>query len=100
MPFNSNGQQDVPEILPILQIVIDKLKSIFQVADNINSSTPQFIHPHIITLPLTSSALESTKKFLEPEELTVSTDGFAHFATIMQKAQRSELLCFQLEHYT
>ena len=97
MPFNSNGQQDVPEIL---QIAIDKLKSTFQVADNINSSTPQFIHPHIITLPLTSSVLESTKKFLEPEELTVSTDGFAHFATIMQKGQRWELLCFQLEHYT
>ena len=37
-PFNFNNQQDVPEIL---QTVIDGLKGISQVADNIISSTLQ-----------------------------------------------------------
>ena len=37
-PFNFNNQQDVPEIL---QTVIDELKGISQVADNIISSTLQ-----------------------------------------------------------
>ena len=37
-PFNFNSQQDVPEIL---QTVIDELKGISQVADNIISSTLQ-----------------------------------------------------------
>ena len=37
-PFNFNSQQDVPEIL---QIVIDELKGISQLADNIISSTLQ-----------------------------------------------------------
>ena len=37
-PFNFNNQQDVPEIF---QTVIDELKGISQVADNIISSTLQ-----------------------------------------------------------
>ena len=51
LPFNSNSQQDVPEIL---QIVIDELKGISQVADNIISSIST-ISPnisHLQCLPL------------------------------------------------
>ena len=77
-PFNFNSQQDVPEIL---QIVIDELKGISQVADYIISSTLQTSVTcnvclccniqeeklDIITLPLTSSVPESIKKFREPD---------------------------------
>ena len=45
LSFNFNNQQDVPEIL---QIVIDELKGILQVADNIISSTLQ---SHLKRLP-------------------------------------------------
>lgn len=51
LSFNSNSQQDVPEIL---QIVIDELKGISQVADNIISSIST-ISPnisHLQCLPL------------------------------------------------
>ena len=72
--FKFNSQQGVPEIL---QIVIDELKGIYQVADNIISSTPQTSVTcnvclgfniqeekiDIITLPLTLPVPESIKKF-------------------------------------
>ena len=73
MPFKFNSQQDVPEIL---KVVIDELKGISQVVDNIISSTFQTSvicnvclccniqeeKLDIITLPLTSSVLENQSK--------------------------------------
>ena len=97
--FKFNSQQDVPEIL---QIVIDELKGIYQVADNIISSTLQTSVTcnvclgfniqeekiDIITLPLTSSVPESFKKVWSLKNWQVPTDGFARLAMISQTAQR------------
>ena len=116
-PFNFNSQQDVPEIL---QIVIDELKGISQLADNIISSTLQTSVTcnvclccniqeekfDIITLPLTSSVSESIKKFLEPEELTGANKWFCPSCNDLTNSTKEikfikvgTIVIFQLQRY-
>ena len=116
-PFNFNSQQDFPEIL---QIVINELEGISQVANNIISSTLQTSVTcnvclccniqeekfDIITLPWTSSVPESIQKILEPEELTGAKRWFCPSCNDLTNSTKEikfievgTIVIFQLQRY-